>query len=242
MILAAFISQNILSNGEAARAAGDTGNPNKITLINDTNENLTFVLWRGTGIGSDRQFKAKKNEEISYPRTQQMFERQIEPKGELTILNIKQSDREKISVNGYVVPIDFLSIDDKNCAITITKGWISGFSFATTCEDLNKATAIEREIEKFEKLKITSDEQAEAETIISIPLTRPYAVLGLSSSASEAEVRKKYRNLALKWHPDKFKNYDKLEDKKLAEEVFKHISNAYEILTDPQKAKRVYTE
>ncbi|CAE7359438.1 DNAJB8 [Symbiodinium sp. CCMP2456] len=57
-----------------------------------------------------------------------------------------------------------------------------------------------------------------------------YAVLGVSQTASEADVKKAYRKEALKWHPDK--NPDNKEE---AEKKFKAVAEAYEVLSDPQK-------
>jgi DnaJ-class molecular chaperone len=54
-----------------------------------------------------------------------------------------------------------------------------------------------------------------------------YQVLGLSDFASIDEVKRKYRELALKYHPDRVPE----AQKKQAEERFKIINNAYEILT-----------
>jgi curved DNA-binding protein CbpA len=68
-----------------------------------------------------------------------------------------------------------------------------------------------------------------------------YQALGLSADASLADIKKAYRNLALKWHPDK-----NPENREVAEVHFKNvISPAYEILSDTQKkqqydAKRAY--
>ena len=55
-----------------------------------------------------------------------------------------------------------------------------------------------------------------------------YHVLGLNSSASQADIRHAYRRLAMKWHPDR-----NLEAASQAEEVFKSVQQAYGILKDP---------
>lgn len=56
-----------------------------------------------------------------------------------------------------------------------------------------------------------------------------YALLGVSQSASAAELKSAYRKLAMKYHPDRNPG------DKAAEDKFKEISKAYEILGDPQK-------
>ncbi len=61
-----------------------------------------------------------------------------------------------------------------------------------------------------------------------------YEVLGVPKNASESDIKKAYRKAAMKYHPDKFANSSEAE-KKDAEEKFKEINEAYEILSDPQK-------
>ncbi|KAI0065350.1 DnaJ-domain-containing protein [Artomyces pyxidatus] len=64
-----------------------------------------------------------------------------------------------------------------------------------------------------------------------------YAVLGLASEAKDDEIKKAYRKLALKYHPDKHANSDE-EAKAAASHKFQQIGFAYAILSDPKKRKR----
>lgn len=58
-----------------------------------------------------------------------------------------------------------------------------------------------------------------------------YEVLGVGREASQEEIRKSYRQLARKFHPDVNKSPD-------AEDKFKEVKEAYEVLSDPQKKAR----
>ncbi len=59
-----------------------------------------------------------------------------------------------------------------------------------------------------------------------------YKILGVSRNASDEEIKKAYRKLALKYHPDRTKG------DKAAEEKFKQISEAYAVLSDKEKRKQ----
>lgn len=62
--------------------------------------------------------------------------------------------------------------------------------------------------------------------------TSYYDLLGVKKSASESEIKKAFRKLALKWHPDKNPN-----NRDTAEKKFKEINEAYQILSDGDKRK-----
>lgn len=64
--------------------------------------------------------------------------------------------------------------------------------------------------------------------------TNFYNELGVDSTASKDDIKKAYRKLALKYHPDKAINMDKKE----AEDRFKNISRAYEVLSDDEQRKK----
>ena len=61
-----------------------------------------------------------------------------------------------------------------------------------------------------------------------------YKILGVDKKASAAQIKKAYRKLAMKYHPDHAKG------DKSAEERFKKISEAYAVLSDPEKRKREF--
>ncbi len=67
-----------------------------------------------------------------------------------------------------------------------------------------------------------------------------YEVLGINRGASDDEIKKAYRKLAMKFHPDRVSSLPDNE-KKQSEEKFKEIQEAYAVLSDPQK-KQMYEQ
>ena len=55
-----------------------------------------------------------------------------------------------------------------------------------------------------------------------------YKILGIARGATDDEIKKAYRKMAVKWHPDKNKSPE-------AEEKFKDVAMAYEVLKDKKK-------
>lgn len=61
-----------------------------------------------------------------------------------------------------------------------------------------------------------------------------YKILGVGRDASDSDIKKAYRKAAIKWHPDKWTSKSESEQKH-AEEMFKSVAEAYDVLSDKDK-------
>ena len=96
-------------------------------------------------------------------------------------------------------------------------------SFEKFCEDYSPGLLdyFKREWEFFKKYKKSSFEYSENK----LDKSEAYEILGLSITATVDEVKKKFRELALKWHPDK-----NMKNKTQAEKMFVKVNLAYETI------------
>ena len=96
-------------------------------------------------------------------------------------------------------------------------------SFERFCEDYSPGLLdyFKREWEFFKKYKKTSYEYSEN----TLDKSEAYEILGLGITSTVDEVKKKFRELALKWHPDR-----NMKNKTQAEKMFVKINNAYETI------------
>lgn len=101
-------------------------------------------------------------------------------------------------------------------------------------EDYDAAVInFKRALELLQNDRGVQEELQKAETALKqSKIKNYYAILGVSRKASEKEIKKAYREQALKWHPDKHKGE---EEKEKAEKHFQDVAEAYEILSDDQK-------
>lgn len=237
-LMIGFISFGMSQSG-AACAAETTTAQNQFTLVNKTDEDLTFVIRSTGGAQSrDRSENPLKTVTIGSPRLHEMIARVIQKDGDFNVLNIKPC--EAIYVNGQKVAIPFDILDEKECTINVTKVlfYWPGYQFSVPfCDDLDKQAGMEKLEEEFELLQITPELIVEGEIILAIETTKTYKILGLPDGASQQAVRSAYKRLARKWHPDKLKK-EESDKEKFVTEVFKKIANAYEALTGPAKSKR----
>lgn len=73
-------------------------------------------------------------------------------------------------------------------------------------------------------------EMSKEKFVTSEPVKNYYEILGVNQDATMREIENSYQKLALKWHPDKH-----TVDRRLAERKFQEISEAFEVLCDPNR-------
>ncbi|KAI8935165.1 hypothetical protein NX059_007758 [Plenodomus lindquistii] len=95
-------------------------------------------------------------------------------------------------------------------------------------------TRKEREEEAMREDPFVNDEEEEGEEDEGPPTIDPYEVLGLEQEATADDVKKAYRKLALKHHPDKAAE----GDKETAHKTFQEIAFAYAVLSDDRRRRR----
>lgn len=82
------------------------------------------------------------------------------------------------------------------------------------------------------------DAVAKRSTSIQINATMNYYErLNVARNATQREIRSAYRSLALKWHPDRWSQSTNLQEREMAETIFKLLAESYEVLSDPVARK-----
>ena len=142
-----------------------------------------------------------------------------------------------------------LAVDDATKAIELDPFYIKAYSRRAesnyTLGGENRLKATIEDYKKILELQSESEDQNEIKKKLKqaeVALKRAgrkdlYSILGVSQGADDDELRKAYRKMALKFHPDKQSGKSD-EEKTEAESKFKEINEAYEVLSDKEKRER----
>lgn len=131
------------------------------------------------------------------------------------------------------------AIEDCTAAINLDEGYIKAYLRRAKCyQSLEKHEEAVRDYEKVAKLD-RSQEHKRLLHEAKIQLKRSkrkdyYKILGVNKNASDDEIKKSYRKMALVHHPDRHANATD-KDKREHEIKFKEIGEAYSVLTDAKK-------
>eukprot|EP00457_Paulinella_chromatophora_P002354 gb/GEZN01002358.1/.p1 GENE.gb/GEZN01002358.1/~~gb/GEZN01002358.1/.p1 ORF type:complete len:524 (+),score=96.97 gb/GEZN01002358.1/:610-2181(+) len=121
---------------------------------------------------------------------------------------------------------------------TYTKAWQRRAQCSTEMEDFDAALRDYKQLQQMspedesiaEQMRKVQVEQKKASRV------NYYKILGVDKHANDEKIRKVYKKLALKWHPDK--NGETEGKRAAAEAKFKEITEAYGVLSDPEKRRR----
>ncbi|MCQ2816491.1 MAG: DnaJ domain-containing protein [archaeon] len=135
------------------------------------------------------------------------------------------------------------ALKDVNLALKLNPNYVSGYlrrgnvymamkMYDDAKDDFTKVKTLQpnnTEVDNLIKQAVNSTSKARKRDY--------YQILGLDRNATPDQIKKAYRKLALKWHPDR--NAESEESKKIAQQKFIDIGDAYSVLSDPKK-KQMY--
>jgi DnaJ family protein C protein 7 len=131
---------------------------------------------------------------------------------------------------------------DCSKAIELDPNYLKAYTRRANCYlALEQYEEAVRDLEKAQQLDPEDEEISRSLRQAKLELKKSkrkdyYKILGIPKNAGDDEIKKAYRKLALKWHPDK--NQESEETKKKAEQMFKDVGEAYAVLSDPKKKRR----
>eukprot|EP00274_Cyanoptyche_gloeocystis_P004964 CAMPEP_0196666342 /NCGR_PEP_ID=MMETSP1086-20130531/64443_1 /TAXON_ID=77921 /ORGANISM="Cyanoptyche gloeocystis , Strain SAG4.97" /LENGTH=491 /DNA_ID=CAMNT_0042003521 /DNA_START=40 /DNA_END=1515 /DNA_ORIENTATION=- len=134
------------------------------------------------------------------------------------------------------------AVDDCSKALELNPTYTKALSRrAAAYRSMGEYEAAVRDLEKLAQMDDVNSEVLQTLRQVKLELKKSkrkdfYKILGITQSADDDEIRKAYKLMALKWHPDK--NQESPEAKETAEKMFKDVAEAYSILSDPAKRRR----
>lgn len=134
------------------------------------------------------------------------------------------------------------AVQDCTAAINIDPSYVKAYQRRARChqatEDHSKAVQDFEWVKENTNTREAAAELREAKILLKRSKRKDYyKLLGVARDADERQIKKAYREQALRLHPDKLAGYSD-EDKAKAEQQFKDVGEAYAVLTDPQKKRK----
>ena len=114
-------------------------------------------------------------------------------------------------------------------SLFFTHGYIKYFSLGFLVFLMVKTYVLFVIYANYHKTKINSKDYVDTSTI-----SKSYKLFGLEEKCSDVDIKKKYRELSKKWHPDKFSN-DSLENQEIAKRNFQKVNSAYNVINNSRK-------